>query len=66
MEKRVTEATKFANTPLPAPILVYKGAQLKNETLLSELALSASDYLTFLYPVRPIHTLPALHCEEHL
>lgn len=52
MEKRVVESTKFSNTPLPAPILVYKGAQLKNDTLLSELHLSASDYLTFLYPVR--------------
>lgn len=52
MEARVAEATKFSNTPLPAPILVHKGAQLKNDTVLSDLGLTPSDYLTFLYPVR--------------
>ena len=52
MEQRVPAATQFSNTPLPAPILVHKGAQLKNDQLLSELALAPSDYLTFLYPVR--------------
>jgi hypothetical protein len=51
LQERSVASQKYADTPLPAPLLALKGVPLKDEALLAELNLTENDHLVFLYPL---------------